>query len=245
MKIYPATDIQNGRCVRLVRGEANSETVYFDNPVDAAKSLIDSGARRLHVVDLDGAFGGTLKNIAIIEKICSLGIFVELGGGLRSEELVNDAFNAGVSRAIIGTRACSEPEFAELLAEKYGGKIAVGIDAKDGFVATKGWVEVSKISALSLAKRLALGGVGTFIYTDIGTDGTLGGPNLVTQEEMLKLLAPIGANLIASGGVSNSRDILNLKALSLKYPNLDGAIVGKALYEGKVNLAEINGIAEG
>lgn len=244
MKIYPAVDIKDGKCVRLVQGLADRKTVYFENPVDAAKSFLDAGSKFIHLVDLDGAFEGQLKNLKIIESIANLGMFVEMGGGMRDKNAVLSAFSAGVSRAIIGTKACENPEFAESLAAEYLEKIAVGIDAKSGMVAVKGWVEVTKISALNLALRLSQNGVSTFIYTDIDTDGTLCGPNIAAQEKMLETLRPSGARLIASGGVSEPEDIVKLKELSLRCDNLDGVIVGKAIYEGRVDLASAIKIAE-
>lgn len=245
MKIYPAVDIKDGKCVRLRKGVASDSTVYFENPADAAKAFADAGSKVIHVVDLDGAFGGKLKNLKVISEIASMGMFVELGGGMRDESAVNAAFDAGVSRAIIGTKACTNPEFAIALAEKYGEKIAVGVDAKGGKVAIKGWVEVAQFSAFELAEKLSKGGVKTFIYTDIDTDGMLTGANFSAQEKMLQTLAPAGARLIASGGVSSNADIKGFKKLSLKYDNLEGVIVGKAIYEKRVNLAEIIKIAQG
>lgn len=245
MKIYPAVDIKDGKCVRLCKGVASDSTVYFENPADAAKAFADAGSKVIHVVDLDGAFGGKLKNLKVISEIASMGMFVELGGGMRDESAVNAAFDAGVSRAIIGTKACTNPEFAIALAEKYGEKIAVGVDAKGGKVAIKGWVEVAQFSAFELAEKLSKGGVKTFIYTDIDTDGMLAGANFSAQEKMLRTLAPAGARLIASGGVSSNADIEGFKKLSLKYDNLEGVIVGKAIYEKRVNLAEIIKIAQG
>lgn len=245
MKIYPAVDIKDGKCVRLRKGVASDSTVYFENPADAAKAFADAGSKVIHVVDLDGAFGGKLKNLKVISEIASMGMFVELGGGMRDKSAVNAAFDAGVSRAIIGTKACTNPEFAIALAEKYGEKIAVGVDAKGGKVAIKGWVEVAQFSAFELAEKLSKGGVKTFIYTDIDTDGMLAGANFSAQEKMLQTLAPAGARLIASGGVSSNADIKGFKKLSLKYDNLEGVIVGKAIYEKRVNLAEIIKIAQG
>ena len=243
MKIYPAVDIKDGKCVRLRKGLANDSTVYFENPVDAARAFVDAGSDVIHVVDLDGAFEGAMRNLKTIQAIAELGMFVELGGGMRDESSVRAAFDAGVSRAIIGTKACTNPEFAEELAQKYGEKIAVGVDAKGGKVAIKGWVEVAEYTAYELAERLAKGGVKTFIYTDIDTDGMLSGANLPAQEKMLQTIAPFGSQLIASGGVSADKDIVNLKELSLKYPNLHGAIVGKAIYEKRVDLKNIIKIA--
>ena len=239
MKIYPAVDIKDGKCVRLKKGVAEDKTIYFENPVDAAKSFVDAGSKNIHVVDLDGAFGGRMFNLKTIEQIASLGLFVELGGGMRDETAVKAAFDAGVNRAIVGTKACTNPEFAISLAENFGDKIAVGIGAKGGMVAVNGWVDVSDVSAFDLAKKLAAGGVKTFIFTDIDTDGMLSGVNLVSQKKMLDILLPVGAKLIASGGVASPKDIEDLNLLSREYRNLDGVIVGKAIYEKRVNLSEI------
>lgn len=239
MKIYPAVDIKDGKCVRLKKGVTEDKTIYFENPVDAAKSFVDAGSKNIHVVDLDGAFGGRMFNLKTIEQIASLGLFVELGGGMRDETAVKAAFDAGVNRAIVGTKACTNPEFAISLAENFGDKIAVGIDAKGGMVAVNGWVDVSDVSAFDLAKKLAAGGVKTFIFTDIDTDGMLSGVNLVSQKKMLDILLPVGAKLIASGGVASPKDIEDLNLLSREYRNLDGVIVGKAIYEKRVNLSEI------
>ena len=238
MKIYPAVDIKDGKCVRLRKGAADDKTVYFENPVDAAKAFVDAGSKTIHVVDLDGAFEGEMVNLKTISAIAELGMFVELGGGMRDENAVKAAFNAGVSRAIIGTKACTNPEFAIELAQKYGEKIAVGIDAKGGMVAIKGWVEVSQTSALDLASKLAKGGVKTFIYTDIDTDGMLSGVNILAQKQMLETLTKYDANLIASGGVASIVDIQKLLELDKQYTNLDGVIVGKAIYEQKINLKD-------
>ena len=232
MKIYPAVDIKDGKCVRLKMGDASNKTVYFENPLDAAKSFAEAGSKVIHVVDLDGAFGGSVANMEVISQIAGLGMFVELGGGLRDEASVRRAFDAGVGRAIIGTKACTNPEFAISLAEKYGEKIAVGIDAKGGKVAIKGWVEISDLTAFELAG----GGVGMFIYTDIDTDGMLSGPNIPSQKKMLETLLPFGASLIASGGVSSEEDICNFIGLGESFKNLEGVIVGKAIYEGRVDL---------
>ena len=236
MKIYPAVDIKDGKCVRLRKGAAENKTVYFENPVDAAKSFLDAGSKVIHVVDLDGAFGGAMVNLKTISAIADLGMFVELGGGMRDESAVNAAFDAGVSRAIIGTKACTNPDWAMSLAQKYGEKIAVGIDAKGGKVAIRGWVEVSAADVYELAKTLASGGVRTFVYTDIDTDGMLTGTNIPAQEKMLQTLSADGAKLIASGGVASISDVENLAKLAVKYPNLDGVIIGKAIYEGRIDL---------
>lgn len=238
MNIYPAVDIKDGKCVRLRMGLADQKTVYYENPLDAAKSFLDAGAKRVHVVDLDGAFAGAPVNLGVVERISALGMFVELGGGVRGEEAARAAFEAGVSRVIIGTKACTNPEFAFELAAKYGEKIAVGIDAKGGKVAIRGWVEVSKSDAFELARNLASGGVKTFIYTDIDTDGMLSGANIAAQRKMLGVLAESGGRLIASGGVSSLADVENLRALGGEFANLDGVIIGKAIYERKIDLKD-------
>ncbi len=243
MKIYPAVDIKDGKCVRLRKGAAEDKTVYFENPADAARNFADAGSKVIHVVDLDGAFDGQMRNLKTIREIANLGMFVQLGGGMRDEQSIKAAFDAGVSRAIIGTRACTNPEFAIEMAQKYGEKIAVGIDAKGGMAAIKGWVEVVA-PASELAEKLAAGGVKTFIYTDIDTDGMLTGPNIPAQRAMLEILRPHGARLIASGGVSSEKDISDLSNLAREFPNLDGAIVGKALYERRVDLKSIMAIVD-
>lgn len=239
MKIYPAVDIKDGKCVRLKMGNAADKTVYFENPVDAAKSFADAGSDVIHVVDLDGAFSGESSNLPAISRIAQLGMFVELGGGLRDEASVRRAFDAGAGRAIIGTKACTNPDFAAALAEKYGGKIAAGIDARGGKVAIKGWVELSGLDSFDLAVRLARGGVKTFVYTDIDTDGMLAGPNLAAQKKMLETLSPYGARLVASGGVSSEGDVSDFLGLARSHGNLEGVIVGKAIYERRVDLRKI------
>lgn len=235
MIIYPAIDIRNGRAVRLLQGKAERETVYYERPADAAQAWIEAGTKWMHMVDLDGAFTGTGQNLEHVEEVAALGLKVQLGGGLRDFDSVRAAFNAGVSRAVIGTRACADPAFVEQLVQEFGDKIAVGIDAKDGLVAVKGWVDTSDVTALGLAKQVSDFGVRTIIYTDISTDGMMTGPNLLAQEEMLNNCS---ANIIASGGVSRMEDLENLAELGSRYANLDGVITGKAIYEGAIDLAE-------
>lgn len=235
MIIYPAIDIRNGRAVRLLQGKAERETVYYERPADAAKVWIEAGTTWMHMVDLDGAFTGTGQNLEHVEEVAALGLKVQLGGGLRDYDSVRAAFNAGVSRVVIGTRACADPAFVEQLVQEFGDKIAVGIDAKDGLVAVKGWVDTSDVTALGLAKQVSDFGVRTIIYTDISTDGMMTGPNLAAQEEMLNNCS---ANVIASGGVSRMEDLENLAELGSRYANLDGVITGKAIYEGAIDLAE-------
>lgn len=235
MIIYPAIDIRNGHAVRLLQGKAEQETVYYDRPADAARVWMEAGTQWMHMVDLDGAFTGTSHNLDHVEEVASLGLKVQLGGGLRNFDAVRAAFNAGVSRAVIGTRACSEPEFVQRLIEEFGDRIAVGIDAKDGLVAVKGWVDTSNVTALDLATQVSDYGVRTIIYTDINTDGMMTGPNLEAQEEML---INCGANIIASGGVSRIEDLASLAEMGSRFKNLDGVITGKAIYEGAIDLKE-------
>lgn len=223
-----------GQVVRLERGKADRKTVYSDDPVAFARKWRDEGAEYLHLVDLDAAFTGEQQNGASIAAICAaLDIPCELGGGLRDTAALEQAFAAGVSRVILGSKACESPEFVRESVRAFGGeKIAVGIDAKNGQVAVKGWVETSAWPATELAKTMAEAGVGTIIYTDIATDGMLTGPNLEAQAEMLETLGAGGPKLIASGGVGA---LEHLEALS-KLEGLHGVIVGKALYDGKVTL---------
>ena len=187
----------------------------------------------MHVVDLDGAFTGKSTNLEHVEEVASLGLKVQLGGGLRDFSSVRAAFNAGISRAVIGTRACGDPDFVEALLAEFGDQIAVGIDAKDGFVAVEGWVDTSDVKALDLAGRVSELGVRTIVYTDIRSDGMLTGPNLEAQEAMLK---HCGANVIASGGVARIKDLQALADLEQKYSNFYGVITGRAIYEGSIDL---------
>lgn len=236
MKLLPAIDLMGGEVVRLKRGLATEKTVYSKDPVEFARKWEDSGADWLHIVDLDAAFCGEPTNLGAIEKICAaVNVPCELGGGMRNFENVTAAFSAGVSRVILGTKACESPEYiAEMCAEFGGERIAVGIDAKHGKVAVKGWTETTATSASDLALIAQVAGARTIIYTDIATDGMLEGPNFPELENLLKIL---DCNLIASGGVSSADDLRRLA----KMPRLHGAIIGKALYDGRItgNLREI------
>ncbi len=236
MILLPAIDLMGGEVVRLRRGLATEKVVYSSDPVAFAKKWEDSGADWLHIVDLDAAFTGEPQNLDAVAKICAaVKIPCELGGGMRSEEKIQAAFDAGVARVILGTKACQSPETIAGFCTKFGGeRIAVGIDANGGKVAVKGWTETTATLASDLALAAQQAGAGTIIYTDIATDGMLEGPNFDELEKMLTLL---DCNLIASGGVSCEED---LKRLSLM-PGLYGAIIGKALYDGRItgNLREI------
>ena len=222
--------------MRLIQGKADQQTVYAENPVLVAEGFKQAGSGWVHVVDLDGAFDGEPKNLDTVKAITATGLRVQLGGGLRSKQSVERALAMGVSRVVIGTRAAESESFVAELVASFGDKIAVGIDAKDGKVAVKGWVDTTNTGALTMAKRMDDIGVSTLIYTDIGTDGMLTGPNLVAQEVMLKT---VRCRVIASGGVSVRDDVSNLNNLAKKYPNLDGVIVGKAIYEGRVQLPDL------
>ncbi len=236
MNLLPAIDLMGGEVVRLKRGRATEKTVYSNDPVAFAKKWEAAGADWLHLVDLDAAFCGEPRNLGAIEKICAaVNIPCELGGGMRNYANVSAAFSAGVSRVILGTKACESPEeIAEMCAEFGGDRIAVGIDANRGKVAVKGWTETTETSAADLAIMAQVAGAGTVIYTDIATDGMLEGPNFSELENLLKLL---DCNLIASGGVSSADDLRRLA----KMRGLHGAIIGKALYDGQItgNLREI------
>jgi phosphoribosylformimino-5-aminoimidazole carboxamide ribotide isomerase len=235
MIIYPAIDIKGGRCVRLSQGRADQETVYAEDPAAVAAQFKKDGAQWVHVVDLDGAFSGESKNLSVVRAIAALGMKVELGGGLRSRLAVERALGIGASRVVIGTRAAESEPFVSELVKLFGDRIAVGIDAKNGKVAVKGWVDTTGTSALAMAKRMDELGVATLIYTDISTDGMLTGPNLPAQEAML---AAVKCRVIASGGVSVQNDVDVLKALVKTHANLDGVIIGKAIYEKRVDLVQ-------
>jgi phosphoribosylformimino-5-aminoimidazole carboxamide ribotide isomerase len=229
--IYPAIDMRGGNCVRLLQGDYNQETVYGDSPFDMASQFAETGAQWIHMVDLDGAKDGKRVNDRfVIQAAKELKAQVQIGGGIRTEADILHYLENGVDRVIIGSIAVSNPKFATEMIRKYGAKIAVGIDAKDGFVATHGWLDTSKVRAVELGKRFADAGAETFIFTDIATDGTLAGPNI---QAVLEMQEATGKTVIASGGVSSLSD---LKAIAAK--GISGAIVGKALYENRFTLDE-------
>lgn len=236
MTIYPAIDIMNGRCVRLTQGRADQETVYASHPADIAVQFREAGSEWVHVVDLDGAFAGEPANLKAVEAIVALGMRVQLGGGLRTKAAIERALGIGVSRVIVGTRAAESEAFVGELVQAFGAKVAVGIDAKNGQVAVKGWVATAGLSVLALARRMDALGVATLIHTDISTDGMLTGPNLGAQEA---LCAAVKAQVIASGGVSRREDVSHLAELAQRHANLEGVIVGKALYERRVDLPDL------
>lgn len=232
MIIFPAIDIRNGKCVRLIQGDYNKEKVYNDSPINTANMWEEKGAQYIHVVDLDGAKTGNSINKDIIKKIAQeTKVPVQVGGGIRSMEVIETYLNHGVSRVIIGTAAIQDPAFLKEAVAKYGEKIAVSIDARNGYVATDGWTDTSTVKALDLIKTMENIGVQTIVYTDILKDGMLTGPNL---EEQKAVNEATSMNVIASGGVSSIEDINNLKEL-----NLYGAIIGKALYDGALSFESI------
>ena len=237
MTILPAIDLKGGKCVRLRQGRADDVTVYGDDPAAQARDWREQGGRELHVVDLDGAFAGEPRHAAVIAQVIeAFGGPVEVGGGMRTMDALRTVMEAGAARAIIGSAALEDPAFLSAALEFYGERIAVGIDARDGFVQTRGWVETTKVRATELAAAVEKAGVKSIIYTDTATDGMLGGPNL-TQMAAICDAAP-GCAVTASGGVSSPYDVKNL--MSLGRANLVAAIVGKALYDGRTTLRELN-----
>ncbi|WP_151737736.1 1-(5-phosphoribosyl)-5-[(5-phosphoribosylamino)methylideneamino]imidazole-4-carboxamide isomerase [Paenibacillus tengchongensis] len=232
--IYPAIDIRDGKCVRLKQGDYAQETIYNENPVQVAKSWEEQGGQFIHLVDLDGAKAGHPVNDALIGEIArSVQVPVQVGGGLRSLADVEKLLGLGVSRVIIGTAAISDQAFTEAVLARYGDKVAIGIDARNGFVATHGWLNTSEVRAEELAKELAGKGAETFIYTDISRDGMMQGPNV---EGILSMAQASGRTVIASGGVTKLDDLLRLSSHSCS--GIGGAIVGKALYTGDIKLPE-------
>lgn len=231
MRIYPAIDIKNGKCVRLRQGNFDDMTVYNDNPVEVAKEWIKNGASYIHLVDLDGAKEGSGVNSDIIKEIVNLSdVPVQTGGGIRTIEDIENKLALGVRRVILGTVAVKNPEIVKEAVEKFGDAIAVGIDAKNGMVAVSGWEEVSEVSAVDLCVKMRDYGVKTIIYTDISKDGMMGGPNIEATKEIVDAT---GIDIIASGGVSGMNDLENVAKI-----NAHGAIIGKALYTGAINLKE-------
>lgn len=233
MEVIPAIDLLAGRCVRLYQGDYQQSQVFNENPLEVALQWQNQGATRLHLVDLDGAKEGTTVNLEIIKNIVeTLTIPVQVGGGLRNRISVERLFNLGVERAIVGTVAVENPALVTELCEAFPYKIAVGIDARNGKVATKGWLETSTVEATDLAQQIS-NKAAAIIYTDISRDGTLIGPNLDALKELAKVT---DIPVIASGGISSLTDLLSL--LSLESLGINGVIVGKALYTGKVDLKE-------
>ncbi|MGB1416789.1 MAG: 1-(5-phosphoribosyl)-5-[(5-phosphoribosylamino)methylideneamino]imidazole-4-carboxamide isomerase [Synechococcus sp.] len=234
MEIIPAIDLLDGACVRLHQGDYDQVTRFSDDPVAQALSWQSQGATRLHLVDLDGAKRGEPVNDAAVRAItAALDIPVQLGGGVRSVERANALLSCGLDRVILGTVAIEQPELVTQLAQHYPGQVVVGIDANDGKVATRGWIEQSDVLATDLAKRFSRTAIAAIITTDIATDGTLAGPNLTALREMAEASS---VPVIASGGIGCMADLLSL--LPLEALGVSGVIVGRALYDGRVDLAE-------
>jgi phosphoribosylformimino-5-aminoimidazole carboxamide ribotide isomerase len=229
-EVIPAIDLKDGRCVRLVQGDFERATVFGDDPPAVARHWQAEGARRIHVVDLDGARNGTPAQLGIVRAIArAVDVPVQLGGGLRTAADVAAAFETGIDRAILGTAAFEDRGLLDRSLDRFGERIAVGIDARDGRVAVRGWLELSGADALSFARKLAAHGLRTIVYTDIARDGMLQGPNIAAIERMVEAVS--GVEVIASGGVSRPEDLLALSRTGAR-----AAIVGTALYAGAVDL---------
>ncbi len=238
MRIYPAIDIKDGKCVRLYKGRFDKMTVYGDDPAEMAKKWEAAGGEFIHVVDLDGALKGSGVNGAAIERICkSVSVPVQTGGGIRTMADIEQKLAFGINRVIIGTKAVSDIDFVKAAVSQYGERIVIGIDAKDGMVAVEGWEKTSDYTAVDFAKRMESIGVRTVVYTDIATDGTLAGPNTAAMRAMTE---NTGLAVIASGGVGNIGHIRELIPTGV-----EGVIIGRALYTGDVDPAEAIKAARG
>jgi phosphoribosylformimino-5-aminoimidazole carboxamide ribotide isomerase len=230
VQIYPAIDLRGGRCVRLRQGDFDRETVYGADPVETALRWVRQGATFLHLVDLDGARQGRPVNTTSVQEIvAAAGVPCQLGGGLRAEEHVVDALSRGVARVILGTKALQDPAWCEEMSRKYPGRIVLGLDARGGRVATDGWLHTSEQSALDIARRCETWPLAALVYTDIGKDGMLAGPAV---EETAELAAAISVPVIASGGVTTLADVSCLASRGIA-----GCIIGRALYEGQIDLS--------
>lgn len=238
MFVIPAIDLKNGQCVRLLQGKEDAVTIYSNDPVSTAKRWEECGAKLLHVVDLDGAFTGSQKNLDAIMKIReSISIDIEVGGGIRDIKKIDGLISIGINRIILGTAVIEKPSLLKDACAKYSGRILAGIDAKDGKAAVKGWVEVTGTDAKDLAREMEKAGAAGIIYTDISRDGMLAGPNIPAMKEMVET---VSIPIIASGGVSSIKDIISLKEIK----NLWGVITGKAIYSGAVDLKEAIRVAQ-
>lgn len=237
MKLFPAIDLRGGRVVRLTRGDYDQMTTYFDDPVAVSASFREAGARHLHVVDLDGARDGTPVNFPIIAQIVrQSGLAVQVGGGIRTEARIREYLDLGVARVILGSAAAKDPDWTRQMAERFGPAIAVGVDVRDGRVAVHGWETLTDLDALDFCHQLEAMGVSTIVYTDISKDGMLQGTNL---EIYRRLTAETSLQVIASGGISFADEIRALRDMGVY-----GAIVGKALYEGALDLSQALALAE-
>lgn len=239
MQPIPAIDLRGGRCVRLRQGDYNQETIFNEDPVAEALNWAEQGAERIHLVDLDGAKAGSVQNGEVVKKIVSsVKVPCQLGGGLRTTESVSYVLEEiGVERAIIGTQALKQPEWFREMVERYPGRVALGLDARDSMVATAGWLEVSQTPAIDLARQFSGLPVAAIIYTNIANDGMMQGIDPGTLQDLANL-ADLGIPVIASGGVTTLKDIENLLTLQKEHPCLHAAIIGRALYEGTISLPE-------
>ncbi len=241
MLLIPAIDLKDGRCVRLRQGRMDDETIFSDEPVDVAKRWVDAGGRRLHLVDLNGAFAGEPVNGGVIREIGAAypSLPIQVGGGIRDEQTIEAYLKAGVDFAIIGTQAVKEPEFVARACKEFPGHIIVGLDAKDGMVAIDGWATITEHQVTDLAKRFEDDGVSSIVYTDIGRDGMLSGPNV---EATADLANAISIPVVASGGITDINDIRAL--CQAETNNITGAITGRAIYEGTLDFAEGQKLAD-
>jgi phosphoribosylformimino-5-aminoimidazole carboxamide ribotide isomerase len=231
MQIWPAIDLRDGKCVRLRQGDYEQETVFADNPAAVARQFVEEGAEHLHIVDLEGAREGLPINLPSVQEILgAVQIECELGGGIRDEQSVTELFGFGLSRLVIGTSALTDPEWFRQTCRKYPGKLVLGIDARDGRVATDGWMQTSDVNATELARQFSDEPLAAIIYTDIATDGMLRGPNVAAMAEMQ---AAVRVPVIASGGVTTAADVALLAEAGLA-----GCIIGRALYVGTLTLPE-------
>jgi len=241
MLIIPAIDLKDGRCVRLKQGRMEDDTVFSDDPVGVAAQWVEQGARRLHLVDLNGAFAGTPINGEIVRAIAERfpKLPIQIGGGIRSLETIEAYVKSGVSYVILGTKAVKEPGFVREACRAFPGRVIVGIDATDGWVATDGWAEVSSIQAVDLALQFKNDGISAIVYTDIARDGMMQGVNV---EATVRLARDSGLPIIASGGVTNLDDVRGL--LRVRKDGVIGTITGRAIYEGTLDLAEAQALAD-
>ncbi|BCD98709.1 1-(5-phosphoribosyl)-5-[(5-phosphoribosylamino)methylideneamino]imidazole-4-carboxamide isomerase [Marinagarivorans cellulosilyticus] len=243
MLIIPAIDLKDGKCVRLRKGVMDDSTVFSDDPVSMAQKWVDQGARRLHLVDLNGAFAGEPVNGDVVTAISKAypNLPIQIGGGIRSAETIEYYLNAGVKYVIIGTKAVKEPQFVTDMCKAFAGHIIVGLDAKKGLVATDGWAEVSTLKATELAKRFEQDGVDSIVYTDIDRDGMMQGVNVEATVAMAKASS---LPVIASGGITDINDISALLAASAEGAGICGAITGRAIYEDTLDLAEAQALCD-
>lgn len=237
MQVWPAIDLRGGKCVRLRQGDYSQETVFGDDPAAMARHWVEQGGQYLHLVDLDGAKAGHVANLASIRAILkSVDVPCELGGGIRDESTIADLLNLGMSRLVIGTLAIKNPEWFRSMCRKFPGKLVLGIDARDGKVATEGWLETSSVKATTLAQSFAGEPLAAIIYTDIATDGMMSGPNVAALREMHEA---VDVPVVASGGVTTAADVAALAAIPMA-----GCIIGRSLYEGSLSLRDALRAAE-